>query len=358
MIFTHIDRYNMFVTYCQCNFNCGLAAVEYRNRFPQALQPNKTLFRKLATELKNNGSFLKKKTRMNSVTNNINKVNRVINYVRNKNAENLETSLREIQVACRINKTSARKILKKNGYRCYRAKKVHNLQAEDKPRRTTFCRWLLEKKRADPLICSKILWSDEANFSNNGFFNRNIHYKWTSENTHWHRPTGFQNRFSINVWLGILGTNLIGPYFYDGHLSGQRYLNFLRNEFNEFLDDLPLENRHNFEYFQQDGAPPHNSHICVDYLDEILPQHWIGTNGFIRWPPRSPDITPMDFFLWGYIKDKVFSTTPQNVEDLKARIQQACNTVTPEMLSNVLNAVPRRARLCIRNRGGHFEHLI
>lgn len=155
MIFTHIDRYNMFVTYCQCNFNSGLAEVEYRNRFPQALQPNKTLFRKLATELKNNGSFLKKKTRMNSVTDNVNKVNRVINYVRNKNAENLETSLREIQVACRINKTSARKILKKNSYRCYRAKKVHNLQAEDKPRRTTFCRWLLEKKRADPLISSK-----------------------------------------------------------------------------------------------------------------------------------------------------------------------------------------------------------
>ncbi|GLV34037.1 hypothetical protein CBL_05057 [Carabus blaptoides fortunei] len=72
----------------------------------------------------------------------------------------------------------------------------------------------------------------------------------------------------------------------------------------------------------QDGAPPHNSQICVNYLNTIKPNYWIGTNGPIKWPPRSPDLTPLDFFLWAYVKDKVFISPPENVQDLKNKIRE------------------------------------
>ena len=39
-----------------------------------------------------------------------------------------------------------------------------------------------------------------------------------------------------------------------------------------------------------------------------------------EWPARSPDLTPCDFFLWGYMKGKVFSTTPATIEELRERI--------------------------------------
>jgi len=53
--------------------------------------------------------------------------------------------------------------------------------------------------------------------------------------------------------------------------------------------------------FQQDGAPPHwGSHVCR-FLDASFPNRWIGRDGLTAWPPRSPDITPLDFFLWGYV---------------------------------------------------------
>ena len=61
--------------------------------------------------------------------------------------------------------------------------------------------------------------------------------------------------------------------------------------------------------FMQDRAPPHWSTIVRDWLNEKLPNRWIGrgadTDLNTKWPPRSPDLTPCDFFLWGYIKSKV-----------------------------------------------------
>jgi len=47
--------------------------------------------------------------------------------------------------------------------------------------------------------------------------------------------------------------------------------------------------------FQQDGAPPHGSSHVHPFLDATFPNRWIGTDGPKPWPPRSPDITPLDF---------------------------------------------------------------
>ena len=63
--------------------------------------------------------------------------------------------------------------------------------------------------------------------------------------------------------------------------------------------------------YQQDGAPPHFHHDVRGYLSDTLPHRWIGRGSqddspLLPWPPRSPDLTPCDFFLWGYVKDHVF----------------------------------------------------
>ena len=55
-------------------------------------------------------------------------------------------------------------------------------------------------------------------------------------------------------------------------------------------------------YFQQDRAPPYWSFIVRDFLNDQFPERWIGRGGPISWPPRSPDLTPLDFFFWGYVK--------------------------------------------------------
>jgi len=69
-------------------------------------------------------------------------------------------------------------------------------------------------------------------------------------------------------------------------------------------------------------------------LDATFPNRWIGRDGQTPWPPRSPDITPHDFFLLEYVKDKVFSTPVKDITNLKSRITDAFATITEDILEN------------------------
>jgi hypothetical protein len=60
--------------------------------------------------------------------------------------------------------------------------------------------------------------------------------------------------------------------------------------------------------FQQDGAPPHFIHEVTSYISRTVVA-WIGHCGTIAWPPQSPDLTPLDCTVWGYVKDRIFIPT-------------------------------------------------
>jgi len=70
-------------------------------------------------------------------------------------------------------------------------------------------------------------------------------------------------------------------------------------------------------YFQQDRAPPHYSVNVHQYLDEIFPGRWIGRRDHIEWSAQSLDLNPLDYFLGKYLKNKVYITKPQNLDDLR-----------------------------------------
>ncbi|KAJ4450907.1 hypothetical protein ANN_02341 [Periplaneta americana] len=76
------------------------------------------------------------------------------------------------------------------------------------------------------------------------------------------------------------------------------------------------------------------------------------------WPPRSPDLTTPDFFLWGYLKDRVYATRPQTVDDLKHNITQEIQAIDNRVLQRVASNMERRVELCLMQDGGHFQHLL
>ena len=69
---------------------------------------------------------------------------------------------------------------------------------------------------------------------------------------------------------------------------------------------------------------------------------WIGRGGPTAWPARSPDITPRDFFLWGYVKDRVYKTPVNDMDHLKEKIREAVRSVTPVMLRNTYRELHAR----------------
>jgi len=83
------------------------------------------------------------------------------------------------------------------------------------------------------------------------------------------------------------------------------------------LEEVPLESRINM-WFQQDGHPAHTATKATKMLlNKKFGNHWIGLRGPHEWPPRSLDLTPLDFFLWGHLKQQVYATRLASVEDLK-----------------------------------------
>ncbi|CAK1587056.1 unnamed protein product [Parnassius mnemosyne] len=205
------------------------------------------------------------------------------------------------------------------------------------------------------------MWTDESTFTRNGIWNRqNLRY-WSQENPQLCRESMHQYRFAVNVWAGIHGDQIIGPVFIEGNLNGPKFLELLDDTVADYVDGLSLGANSRL-WYQLDGAPAHSVVAARQRLTEMFGENWIGRYGPSRWPARSPDLTPLDFFLWGYIKNEVYSTEVTTVEDLKIRIMRAFDKIknfaaNGALFRKVRNNIMRRCQLCIRVHGGHFENL-
>jgi hypothetical protein len=74
------------------------------------------------------------------------------------------------------------------------------------------------------------------------------------------------------------------------------------------------------------------------YIDRTFPGPWIGRGGPIQWPPHSPELTPSDFWLWGMVKERVYSRKVRNINELKGRIQSVVSSIPREMCARFSNA--------------------
>ena len=109
--------------------------------------------------------------------------------------------------------------------------------------------------------------------------------------------------------------------------------------------------------FQHDGAPPHIHQSVKELLENTFTSARIVSRHFpFSWPPRSPDLTPMDFFFWGYLKNKVYSHTIDNMDELKEAITYTAQHIPRDFFQKVCESVPARLDLVIRENGGHIEN--
>ncbi|KAJ4438538.1 hypothetical protein ANN_14485 [Periplaneta americana] len=122
-------------------------------------------------------------------------------------------------------------------------------------------------------------------------------------------------------------------------------------EFVEQLDDVELSQG----YFQQDGATCHTSNESMELIASFFDDRIISRN---LWPPRSPDLTTPDFFLWDYLKDRVYATRPQTLDYVKHNITQEIQAIDNRVLQRVASNMERHVELCLMQDGGYFQHLL
>ena len=137
-------------------------------------------------------------------------------------------------------------------------------------------------------------------------------------------------------------------------VNADRCVEMLQNFFSPQLACLPVNEN---MLFQQDGAKSHTARMSMNAVNALFPNRVVSRNGDIPWP-HSPDLTPCDYFLWGYLKTKVFETKPRTIADLKQRIQDEVAAIPVEMLREVMNSFRSRLEECVCWNGSHLEGVI
>jgi hypothetical protein len=106
---------------------------------------------------------------------------------------------------------------------------------------------------------------------------------------------------------------------------------------------------------QQDGAPPHFCHHVRNHPNREMAGRWISRGGPIAWPPRPPDLTPLHFSLWDYVKNIVYLVKINDLQHLKVSIRDTVATVSPNMLQATWNKVEYCLGICCATKAAHIE---
>ena len=227
-------------------------------------------------------------------------------------------------------------------------------------KRFNFAADILELVDTKQIDLTKIIFSDEAHFWLDGYVNNQNFRIWGSE-----KPALILTKplhpKKLTVWMAMSADKMVGPFFFEGTVDSASYNHMMTYQFLPTAREIGWTKEH---YFQQDGAPPHVTRENLTLLHEAFGQRVISrsypeTFGYgMAWPPYSPDLSPLDFFLWGYIKDKVYKNRPKTLDELKQAVMRELRSVPAESCRRTIGSFEKRLRYVITVDGGHVENVL
>lgn len=347
------ERRKILEIYLNCNKNMTASKAEFIRRYPNQAPPAKMTFKEIYNKFCENDS-LKNKTRKRrkTVLDEEMQINILLSFIEEPNR-----STYSVAEELNVSQKSVMRTLKINKFKPFHLTPVQELNENDCRQRILFCQQIIERYNENNDLLHNIFWTDESSFSTAGIFNRHNTHHWATENPRMLKKLKKQGRKTVNVWCGIHRNKIIGPIFINTNLTGAVYLNLLQQEVEEYLDNLPvLLNLRTI--WQQDGAPPHNIRPVTNHLNQKYAV-WIGKNGPIHWPAKSPDLNPLDFYLWGALKNNIYSgQLSGDTEQLKQLIREAIHLFNADeaVFEKVRSNFLRRCFKCIENNGSYIEN--
>jgi hypothetical protein len=236
-------------------------------------------------------------------------------------------SLHLLAVQCGVSKASVQRATELLKLRPCEIRAVQQLFPPDWEARSRYCRWFQESVANGILDPELLFFSDEAWFTLKGNVNSLNNIYWCSKNSpvvpevHSHDP-------KVGVWCAVSARKVIGPVFFEETINSYRYVELILLPFFQGL----TEEEKLYGYFMQDGTMAHTADFSVAVLEEVFGERLI-TCGL--WPPRSPDLNPCDYYLWGTLKDRVYVNNPHSLQELKENIQREIADVSRAELRRV-----------------------
>ena len=268
--------------------------------------------------------------------------------------EDPTTSQRKVSCATGISVSSVNKILKEENVRPFKFTKVQELLDNDFAARLDFCHNVIRRTQRDRYFVEKLAFSDEATFHLNGYVNSHNRFIYANSNPYATCEKPLKSP-SVTCWAMVAPVFGIKFTIIDETMNGARYLTIL----NDIVFPCLRERKHRSIIYQQDGAPCHFANAVRNALNEHLPGRWIGRGSDFPWPPRSPDLSVLDFWLWGDVRNRLYQNPrPKTICELKERLTTILNCVSSEVIARSYKSFFKRCELCSENGGHHIEQFL
>ncbi|GFT97307.1 transposable element Tc3 transposase [Trichonephila clavipes] len=157
--------------------------------------------------------------------------------------------------------------------------------------------------------------SDEAHFWLNGYVNKQNCRIWSEANTQVYIETPLHPE-KLTVWCALWAGGIIGPYFFK----------------NDECHNVTVKGA----VVPTRGSTCHTARATIDLLKDPFGDRLISRFRPGNWPPRSCDLTPLDYFLWGYVKSLIYVDKPQTLDHLEDNIRRVIADIRPQMLEKVI----------------------
>lgn len=323
--------------------NCTLVMRKWRTKFKNRKAPSHFAIKGAVLRFRKHGSIQKRPPKHHDRSNRI-KALKI--QLANLYSQKPKLSIRKAACAVRISYSATRNILVNELHLFpYKQQKAQKLFYDDYEKRINFADWFLARPRNLP---NWFITCDEAYFTLTEAFNKQNSRMWCESRPFDWIETPLHD-VKIHVWCAISARRIYGPFYFSDSVNQHNYLAMLQNFFWPKL--LRTLNYQKY-YFAQDGATAHTANAVQNWLQSKFGSKFLHKS---MWPPRSPDLNPCDYYLWGYLKSVVYNPLPETIEDLKVNIENEIRNIPRETLKSIFWNLRKRCILVKEAQGGHFE---
>jgi hypothetical protein len=315
----------------------------YRTEFKCKDAPSHCIIKNIAFTFEKTGSVMYMAPKLKEISK---KRNDAVNQVKKVISENPTLSSRKAVSLVNVSRSLILSVLHDDLHlKSYKIQEWQKLEPHDYQKRVDFANWFLNRPKNSEfnLICCDEAWfflTQPINKQNNRFWSESRPLEGIELPLHDEK---------VMVWCAISANKVYGPYFFLETVNQYNYLKMLQDFF--WPKQLRTADYEKY-YFQQDGATPHTANIVQEWLTSKFGSKFIDK---LKWPPRSPDLNPCDFYLWGYLKSKVYNPLPKTLDDLKANIINEIKKISKDVLKLTFSNFKKRCELVINAEGGFIE---
>ena len=165
----------------------------------------------------------------------------------------------------------------------------------------------------------------------------------------------------VTAWIALSIKGILGPYWFEDEQGKAVTVNQhnYQGVVKKFHDELRSRRLGaTTAWLMQDGATCHTAKSTMDCLKTLFGSRIIIGKLDVLWPPNSPDLNPLDYFLWGYCKENVYKNKPRTLEELKSEVEKIVSEISQDTLKKVIGNFATWLNLVVEKNGSHIEHVM